>query len=124
MVLFSQSLNGIAKINLELPLQFEVGILRGTRADHQEEGCPLDAQGPVCGPVSPPLVILIMEGLRIDDVVMEVDVVEEVLDQGVLFSVSLEKVDVDRGFPVAHLCTVLVGSPVRHVPAVEKILHL
>ena len=34
MVLLRQSLDGIAEINLKLPLQINIGVLGGTCADH------------------------------------------------------------------------------------------
>lgn len=82
-VLFGQSLGGNAEVKFEFSSEFEIGVLQGTGTNHQEKAGPLDAQGSVRGPVCPPLVVLVQERRRIDDVVVVVGIVEEVLHQRV-----------------------------------------
>lgn len=82
-VLLSQPLNVVAEIDLELSLQIHICILRCTGADHEEKTSPLYAQRLVFGAASPPKLILFQERLRVDDVVMKVDIVEEILDKNI-----------------------------------------
>lgn len=82
-ILLCNSLDSVAKVNLEFSLKSFVGVLRGTRADHEKKAGPLDAEGSIIGSCIPPLLILFQEGWWVDDVIVVVGIVEEVLDEDV-----------------------------------------
>jgi acetylglutamate kinase len=84
-----QVADGRAEILLESGSQGGIGVLGSAGAHHQQETCPLhaDRAGAAIAGVSeallPPEVVFLEEVGGVDDVVVEVDVVEEVLDEGV-----------------------------------------
>lgn len=82
-ILLGNSLDGVAKVNLELSLEIFVGVLRGTRADHEKEAGPLDAEGSIIGSCIPPFLVLFQEDWRVDDVIVVVGIVQKILDEDV-----------------------------------------
>lgn len=76
-----QGLRRLAEVGFQLFLGFGIEILRGTRADDQEETRPGQVQRLLGSALDPPCAVLFEEGGRINDVVVEVDVVFECSDE-------------------------------------------
>jgi len=82
-VLLSQVFDRRVKLALNSATCLAVDVLDGTCADHEEKTCPLDTTRPTLGVVIPPASIFFAEVWWVDDVVVKVDDIKEVLDQGI-----------------------------------------
>ena len=78
----------------QLRLKLGAGVLNGAGAYHHQKACVLKPQRSMSIPVVPPRFIIREEPCRIDDVVVVVDIVEEILHNGICkYPISLPASD-------------------------------